>query len=231
MKVMLLAAGRGERLRPLTDHCPKPLLNVGGMPLIQHSIMRLRAQGFHDLVINHAWLGARLVQYLNDGSRWGVRIRWSDESDGVLGTAGGIRQALPLLGDAPFLLVNGDLWTNYPYATLKRLRPIQAHLILAPNPLHNPDGDFAISQGCLRNHGEPMLTYSGISVLSPALVHNAPSNNRSLIPLLRAGADANTVTAEVYTGEWYDIGTQQRLDELDRKLTRNTKGTRSEQGR
>ena len=213
MKVLLLAAGRGKRLRPLTDHCPKPLVKINGIPLIEHAIIALARQGFHDLVINHGWLGEHLVAYLQDGSQWGVRIRWSDESSGILGTVNGIRQALSILGRAPFLAINGDIWTDYRYTRLRHVHPQQAHLVLVPNPPHNPDGDFVLSDGYLRTNGRLRLTYSGIAVFEPALFDAANAAHQTFEALLRAGAD--TITAEKYDGHWYDVGTQQRWQELN----------------
>ncbi len=230
MKVMLLAAGRGKRLRPLTDHCPKPLIQVNGTPLIEHLISALAQQGFHDLVINHGWLGECLVGYLKDGSQWGVSIRWSDESSGILGTVNGIRQALPLLGNAPFLAINGDIWSDYRYACLRHLQPQQAHLVLVPNPPHNPGGDFALTNGYLINHDRPQLTYSGIAVFNPTLFGVADAANQTLGALLRTGASTNAITAEIYTGGWYDVGTQQRLQELNELLNNDLEKPKRDEG-
>ena len=164
-----------------------------------------------------------MVEYLKDGSQWGVNIRWSDESRGILGTVNGIRQALSMFGRAPFLAINGDIWTDYRYIRLRHLHPQQAHLVLVPNPPHNPDGDFALSDGYLRSNGQPRLTYSGIAVFNPALFDVADAAHKTLAALLHTEANANTsaITAEEYNGHWYDIGTQQRWQELNNTVAQS----------
>jgi len=219
MKAMVLAAGRGERMRPLTDHTPKPLLKAGGETLIGHILRGLVAGGFDDLVINHAHLGAQIVESLGDGSRYGVRIAWSREPDGALETGGGIFQALPLLGDEPFLVVNGDIWTDYPYARLRRPLDGLAHLVLVDNPPQHPGGDFMLDHGRVLAEGHPCLTFSGIGVYHPDLFRDCRPGKFPLAPLLRAAMKRRDVTGEHYTGQWHDIGTPERLAELDRRLT------------
>ena len=222
MKAMILAAGRGERMRPLTDHCPKPLLPAGGKPLIVWHIERLVAAGFHDLVINHAHLGHLLEAALGDGSRFGVRIRWSAEPPGALETAGGIRHALPLLGDAPFLVVNGDTFVDWDFARARHLLTAAdiAHLVLVANPPHNPHGDFALREGRVGNAADGRLTFSGIGIYRPALFAALADNTPAkLAPLLRIAADAGQVAGSRHGGRWEDIGTPARLAALDAELT------------
>lgn len=231
MKAMILAAGRGERMRPLTDTLPKPLLPVGGKPLIQHHIEALAAAGVRELVINLAWKGAMIPAALGDGARFGVRIAYSDEGDAALETGGGIFKALPLLGDAPFIIVNGDIWTDYPFGKLVERCGAQgltgagndlAHLVLVPNPPQHLRGDFALSGGRVTEaHGE-RGTYSGIAVYAPAFFADcAPGPFKLLTPLL-AAMRAGRIGGERYEGEWFDIGTPQRLAALDAKLRRGS---------
>lgn len=232
MKAMILAAGRGERMRPLTEHTPKPLLAVAGKPLVVWQIERLAAAGFTDLVINHAHLGQRLVERLGDGRAHGVRIAWSDEGE-PLETAGGIARALALLGEAPFLVTNGDVYTEYDYA---RLRPVLqamsrqpghlAHLVLVDNPPHHPEGDFLLSDGRVSPlHRPPApglrpLTFSGIACYRPELFAAIrPGDKAALAPLLRAAMADGRVTGEHFRGRWEDVGTPRRLADLDAELT------------
>ena len=220
MKAMILAAGHGTRMRPLTDHTPKPLLKVGGKPLIVWHIEKLRQAGFQDIVINIAWLGAQIPQALGDGKQFGVHLHYSDEQhEGALETAGGIIKALPLLGDTSFLVLNGDVWCDYPFSTHDPLKTGDlAHLILVNNPQHNPQGDFALQQGRIFDQGEPKLTFSGIGYYSPALFKGLPAGKQPLAPLLRAAMKANKVSGELFTGDWRDIGTPERLKTLDMSL-------------
>ncbi|MDD5297002.1 MAG: nucleotidyltransferase family protein [Rhodocyclaceae bacterium] len=218
---MILAAGRGERMRPLTDHTPKPLLPAGGKPLIVWHIERLAAAGFRELVINHAHLGWRIEAALGDGSRWKVAIAWSDEGT-ALETAGGIAHALPLLGDQPFAVVNGDVYCDYDFSRLKArsLGDDLAYLVLVPNPEHHPKGDFALEDGRVRHEGEPRFTFSGIGLYRPELFAGLdPDAPAKLAPLLRAAMAAGKVGGEVFTGRWLDVGTPQRLAELDAELS------------
>lgn len=218
MKAMILAAGLGTRMRPLTDHIPKPLLEAGGKPLIQWHIERLRDAGFAELVINHAWLGEKLESALGDGSELGVTIEWSREGT-PLETAGGIRRALPLLGDDPFLVVNGDIWCDLDFAHLRAAPQGLAHLVLVDNPVHNPDGDFQLgSDGKVRDNGAPALTFAGIGVYQPALFGDLSEGEAKLAPLLRDAMAEGQVTGEHHTGQWWDIGTPARLRELDTRL-------------
>ncbi|MEM0556521.1 MULTISPECIES: N-acetylmuramate alpha-1-phosphate uridylyltransferase MurU [Aeromonas] len=217
MKAMILAAGRGERMRPLTDLLPKPLLAVGGKPLIVHHIEKLKAAGVTELVINHAWLGHKLVETLGDGSALGVTIRWSAE-ESALETAGGIIQALPLLGDEPFLVINGDTWLDLDYRSLVELSLGEnlAHLWLAPNPPQHPAGDFALQDGKVVD--TPAFTFSGVGLYRPAAFAGLPAGARKLAPLLREWMAQGRVGGSLLAGEWRDIGTVDRLRELDEQL-------------
>ena len=228
MKAMILAAGRGDRMRPLTDHTPKPLLKVGDKPLIVWHLERLAKAGFKEIVINHAHLGARIEDALKDGSQWDLHIQYSPEKV-ALETAGGIANALHLLTEngrkvEPFLVVNGDTFTEINFATLQLQPNMLAHLVLVDNPPQHPDGDFAIdfihqNHGLLKNDGEKKYTFSGVGVYHPDLfkeiVKGPPAK---LAPLLRLAIAKNVATAQHYTGVWHDIGTPQRLAELDAAL-------------
>ncbi|EKP0276844.1 N-acetylmuramate alpha-1-phosphate uridylyltransferase MurU [Aeromonas sp. A04] len=217
MKAMILAAGRGERMRPLTDSLPKPLLAVGGKPLIVHHIEKLAAAGVTTLVINHAWLGHKLVEALGDGSAFGVQIHWSAEAS-ALETAGGIVQALPLLGPAPFLVINGDTWLDLDYRTLvtQPLGEDLAHLWLVPNPPQHPGGDFSLNAG--RVQDAPAFTFSGVGLYDPAAFADLSPGARKLAPLLRDWMAQGRVGGTMLAGEWRDIGTVSRLRELDDQL-------------
>ena len=221
MKAMILAAGRGERMRPLTDSLPKPLLAAGGKPLIVHHIEKLKHAGISELVINHAWLGHKLVEALGDGSAFGVSIHWSAE-ESALETAGGIVQALPLLGSDPFLVINGDTWIDADYATLVRqpLGSDLAHLWLVPNPPQHPNGDFSLQAG--RVQDAPALTFSGVGLYHPAAFADLPSGARKLAPLLRDWMAQGRVGGSLLAGEWRDIGTVERLRALDELLLAGT---------
>jgi N-acetyl-alpha-D-muramate 1-phosphate uridylyltransferase len=220
MKVMILAAGRGERLRPLTDTTPKSLLAVGGKPLIVWHLEKLARSGFTEAVINHAHLGVMIESGLGDGSNFGLAIRYSPERE-ALETAGGIALALPLLGPDPFLVINADVYTDYDFSTLRGLRLADklAHLVLVDNPAQHPRGDFALGAGRVRESGIPMLTFSGIGVYAPRLFGGIPSRAKvPLAPLLRKAMAADRVSGEHYRGRWHDIGTAERLQALDAQL-------------
>lgn len=220
MKAMILAAGRGERMRPLTDHTPKPLLELAGKPLIQYHIEALRAAGIHELVINLAHLGERIRARLGDGSALGVHIHYSQEPEGALETGGGIHQALPLLGDAPFLVVNGDVWTEYGFTDLVRhaLGDDLAYLVLVPNPAQHPEGDFHLGEGRVSDEGVPRHTFSGIGLYHPELFADRTPGRYPLAPLLRAAMARGRVGGELYAGAWSDVGTPGRLRELEARL-------------
>jgi MurNAc alpha-1-phosphate uridylyltransferase len=218
MKAMILAAGRGERMRPLTDTTPKSLLPAGGKALIEHTLAALAAAGFGEIVINHAHLGRQIEDRLGDGHRYGVRIHWSREPEGALETGGGIFQALPWLDAGPFLVVNGDIWTDFPFASLRRGIPGLAHLVLVDNPPHHPHGDFGLHGDRVMAEGSPRLTFSGIGVYRRELFAGCLPGKFPLVPLLRAAMAENRVSGEHYRGAWFDIGTPARLAELDKAL-------------
>lgn len=225
MKVMILAAGRGERMRPLTENTPKPLLPVGGKPLIEYLIESLNQAGFKEFVINHAWLGEQIEDSLGDGSRFASTIVYSAEGE-PLNTAGGIIKALPLLGKEPFLLVNGDIWTDYSFSGLKEYSTMGqlAHLVMVDNPAQHPNGDYVLeSNGHLSliesSKGEQeTLTYSGLAVLNPLLFENLIVEKLPLANLYESAIKKQQITAEHYQGQWSDIGTVDRLNELDASL-------------
>lgn len=218
MKAMILAAGLGKRMRPLTDHCPKPLLPVAGKPLIVHHLERLAAAGIRDVVINVSYRADQIVAALGDGSHYGTQIAWSRETH-PLETGGGIRQALPLLGHAPFLLVNGDIWCDLDPSTLPELGDDLAHLVLVDNPAHHPEGDFRLdAQGRVHDTGASRLTFAGLSLIDPALVAEHDPGEFPLAPLLRAAMHEGRVGGTRHRGHWVDVGTPERLAELDREL-------------
>jgi len=216
MRAMILAAGRGERMRPLTDTLPKPLLEVQGKALILWHIEKLVKNGFKTIVINIAHLGYKIPELLGDGSKWGVEILYSDEQTiGALESAGGIKKALPLLGDAPFLVVNGDVFCDYEFENDFDLKDKLAHLILVPNPLHNKNGDFGLHDNLAQNRASIMYTFSGIAYYSPKLFENVALQKSPLAPLLRENIEKQQVSGELFNGDWHDVGTPQRLQELN----------------
>lgn len=216
MKAMVLAAGLGTRMRPLTDHTPKPLLPVAGRPLLEHHLRRLAAAGFKEVVINHAWLGAQIEARFGDGAAFGLRIVYSAEGQ-PLETGGGIFRALPLLGDAPFLVLNSDIWTDYPLARLRERSVRQAHLVLVENPDHNPRGDFELAaDGAVQPLAAGTgLTFAGLSVLHPVLFDGCADGAFPLAPLLRRAMAAGLASGEHYRGQWLDVGTPERLRQAD----------------
>lgn len=219
MKAMILAAGRGERMRPLTDHTPKPLLPVAGKPLIEHTINQLVSAGFTDIVINHAHLGQQIEDKLSNGSHLGATISYSPEGDQALETAGGIINALPLLGKEVFLVVNGDIATDFPFAELKKISIDLAHIVLIDNPPHHTQGDFALDNaGNVTENENYRYTFSGIGLYHPDLFSKTPPGKSKLAPLLREAITAKKITGQHYSGFWMDIGTPERLQELDDRL-------------
>ena len=216
---MILAAGRGERMGALTDRVPKPLLEVAGRPLIEHQVRRLAAAGFRDLVVNLAWLGERIEARLGDGSELGVRIRYSREPEGALETGGGIRRALPLLGEEPFVAVGADVWSDYPFEKLHGAAAGDGHIVLVDNPAHHPHGDFALApDGKVLDAGRDRLTFSGIGSYRPRLFATCSSGRFPLAAVLRDAIEAGTLSGEHHRGEWVDVGTPDRLRSLDRAL-------------
>lgn len=212
---MILAAGRGERMRPLTDHTPKPLLEVAGKPLIVWHIERLAAAGIGKLVINHAHLGEQIEQRLGDGSSWGVNIQYSAEGQGkALETGGGIYKALPLLGEQPFLVVNGDVWCDADFTRLQIGETDLAHLLLVDNPEHNPEGDFLLRDGRVLDSEGQSLTFSGIGIYRPQLFAACEAGAFPLAPLLREAIGREQVSGQHHLGTWIDVGTPERLQLL-----------------
>jgi MurNAc alpha-1-phosphate uridylyltransferase len=211
---MILAAGRGERMRPLTDHTPKPLLTVHDKPLIVWHIERLKKAGISQLVINHAHLGEQIEHALGDGSSFGVSIAYSPEET-ALETGGGIARALPLLGEQSFLVVNGDVWTDIDYSALSLDEDDLAHLVLVNNPSHNPNGDFALNNGRVAAEGADKLTFSGIGLYQPCLFAGQSENRFPLAPLLRNAMSQNKVGGHHHLGAWTDVGTPERLAEIN----------------
>ncbi|MDE2157026.1 MAG: nucleotidyltransferase family protein [Xanthomonadaceae bacterium] len=224
---LIFAAGRGERLRPLTDHTPKPLLPVGGKPLIAWHLEKLAAIGVHDVVINTSHLAGQFPDTLGDGSRWGLRIRYAYEGATALETGGGMLNALPLLGSAPFIALSGDIWTDADFASLPAEPPGLAHLMMVDNPEHHPHGDFALdAQGLLHDTGEPRLTFSGLGIYRRQFLDGwqeaiggtgdaGPTPPRfKLVSLLRAAIAAGTVTGFHHHGVWTDVGTPGRMQAI-----------------
>ena len=221
MRAMILAAGRGERMRPLTENLPKPMLQAGDQPLLQYHVEALAQAGYTELVINHARFAEHITAWFADGAAFGVNIRYSAEGNSPLGTGGGIKRALPLLGDDPFLVVNGDTWNDFPLETLNTTLPGHAHLVLVPNPGHNLNGDFALRDGEVSESGEPRYTFSGIGVYHPDLFQSIPEHTFPLAPLLRRAMQDHQVTGQLYQGPWFDIGTPARLAELEQYLAQH----------
>ena len=213
---MILAAGRGERMRPLTDTLPKPLIEVRGKALILWHIEKLARNGFKEIVINIAHLGYKIPEYLGDSSKYGVKIFYSDEQESAaLESAGGIKKALTFLGNKPFLVVNGDVFCDYEFDANFELKDKKAHLILVPNPAHNPKGDFGLHNNLLTNSTDEMYTFSGIGYYDPSLFDNVELQKSPLAPLLRKAIDKSEVSGEVFRNIWHDIGTQERLKEIN----------------
>lgn len=218
MRAMILAAGRGERLRPLTDTTPKPLIEAGGKPLIEYHLERLAGAGFREVIINTGHLAQQLPAQLGDGSHWGLNLHWSNEPPEALETGGGIFKALGLLGEAPFAVVSGDIWCDYDLGALRAVKCDAAHLIMVPNPPHHPQGDFGLRHGRLNNDGEPRYTFSGIAVYHPRLFAACQAGRWRITGLLQQAAQQQRATGELHRGAWFDSGTPERLEALRRHL-------------
>ena len=218
MKAMILAAGRGERMRPLTDSVPKPLLRIGGQTLIERHVHALARAGITELVINHAWLGEQIEKALGNGAAYGVSIQYSAETGQLLETGGGIMNALTLLGARPFIVVNADIWTDFRFDSLPASPDGLAHLVMVDNPAQHREGDFSLSGGRLSQVGPAMLTFSGIGVYRPDLFADCSPGAFPLGPLLKKHMDTGQVSGERYTGSWFDIGTPERLDAVNRVI-------------
>ena len=216
---MILAAGRGERLRPLTDTTPKPLIKVAGKSLIEYHLLNLSNAGYKEIIINTAWLAEEIHQQLGDGANYAVSIKYSDEVE-ALETAGGIINALPLLGNESFLIVNGDIWCDFDFSTLGNLKESsQAHLLLVNNPEHNQNGDFSIEKGLIKNVGETMYTYSGIGIYSAVFFAEQQTGSAPLAPIIRDKCQKDLVSGQLYDGLWTDVGTTERLQTLEEQLS------------
>lgn len=220
MKAMVMAAGRGERLRPLTDTLPKPLAPVAGKPLIVYHLEALAKAGIRDVVINLSWLGDRIKDALGDGHDYGVRIRYSEEGPVPLETAGGIFNALPLLGSEPFLVVNGDVWTDIDFGLLALDDASEASIVLVPNPTHNSRGDFALDGDTVidRDGASQSYTYSGVGMYRPEFFSGCSPGRFPLLPLLKRAIAARRLRGQLHQGEWCDVGSIERLRELDRRV-------------
>jgi N-acetyl-alpha-D-muramate 1-phosphate uridylyltransferase len=214
VKAMILAAGRGERMRPLTQETPKPLLEVRGHPLIEYHLEALRAAGIRDVVVNLSWLGERIRAALGDGERWGLSIRYTEEGPEPLETGGGIFNAMSLLGPAPFIVVNGDVWTDFPFSNLALAAEAAAHLVLVPNPAHHAQGEFSLANRRVMHAGGRTYTFAGIAMYRPEFFAGCTAGRFPLLPLLRRAIDAGTLSGELYEGVWSDVGTPERLAQL-----------------
>ncbi len=215
MKTMILAAGRGERLRPHTDITPKPLIQVGKHRLIEYHLINLAKAGLRDVVINISWLADQIREALGDGSNYSLNISYSDEGAEALETAGGIINAMPHLGDEPFIVINGDIWCDYDLTRLmNRNLEYEAHLVLVNNPEHNTEGDFALEDGMIKNTGDEKMTYSGIGLYTQDFFAETKPGKKALAPILRKKSELNKVSGEIYNGQWVDIGTIERLAQL-----------------
>jgi MurNAc alpha-1-phosphate uridylyltransferase len=217
MKAMILAAGRGERMRPFTDQIPKPLLEVAGKPLIVWHLEKLAKANFEEVIINHAHLGEMIETYVGDGSRWNLKITYSREGS-PLETAGGIKKALPLIGDQPFLVVNADIYTDFNFATIKNrnLNDCKGHLVMVKNPKQHPDGDFFLQNNQIELEGKERLTFSGIAIYQPKIFEDINIEPvAKLAPILKKLIDTKCISGEAYQGLWFDIGTPERLNEVN----------------
>ena len=219
MIAMLLAAGRGDRLRPITDSTPKPLVDVRGKALIEHHLDKLRDTGFETVVINLGWLGGQILERIGSGQKYGLQVVYSPEGDDILETGGGIHRALPMLGDAPFLVVNSDIFTDMPLPALDLPADEQAHLVLVPKPAFRNHGDFDLEKGKVVNSDTPRLTFSGVAVYAPSFFANCEPGRFPLAPMLRAAANRGEVGGSLYEGLWEDVGTVERLEQLNRAPT------------
>jgi MurNAc alpha-1-phosphate uridylyltransferase len=224
MKAMLLAAGRGERMKPLTDTVPKPLVTVGSSTLIEYNLARLQQAGVRDVVINVSYLGDKIIDHLGDGQRYGLNIVYSQEPDTPLGTGGGIYQALPLLGEDPFIVLSSDVWTDYPLEQLFDQVASDAHLIVVDNPSFHPTGDYGLTAaGYLDIKTSPKYTYASFGVLHPRLFRDSAPGCHAVSPLLEAAMARQAVTGELYRGQWFNVGTAVELNRLSAQLTATSK--------
>lgn len=214
MRAMILAAGRGERLRPLTDETPKSLVEVGGRSLLERHLDHVKAAGIDTVVINLGWLGDRLVERVGSGRRYGLEVIYSQEGDNILETGGGIFKALPTLGDGPFVVINADIFTDMPVPEVTLADDQLGHLVMVPSPEYRAGGDFDIEEGLIRNSSEQSLTFSGVAIYRPQLFDGCKPGRFPLAPLLRAAAEDGRLSGSLYEGQWADIGTPERLEAL-----------------
>ena len=216
--VFILSAGHGTRMMPLTRDTPKPLLKVGTHSLIEHHLIRLKAQGFFNIIINIAYLGDQIRNTLGDGSEFGLSITYSDEADtGALETAGGIKSACHLINSDTFLVINADIWTDFEFSSLLTPLDKKIRLVMVNNPLHNPEGDFGISEtGLLQNIGPNKLTFSGIGLYKKSIFENLSPGKQALAPIFRSLIDENEMEGITFNGQWQDIGTPERLNDINR---------------
>lgn len=221
MKAMILAAGRGQRMGQLTDHCPKPLLTVAKEPLIVHHLRKLAAVGVHEVVINVCYLADQIMQVIGDGAAYGVHVQYSNETAQCLDTGGGIKKALSLLGDDPFVLISADIWTDYPLARLIHHSDVEgAHLVLAKNPDFHPNGDFGLdASGRVVETGEDRWTYANLALINPTLFQSFANDIFPLVDVFRSGMLKRIVTGEVYQGEWVNVGTRHQLETLQARFS------------
>lgn len=233
MRAMILAAGRGERMRPLTDACPKPLLAAGGRPLIEYHLENLAAAGIDEVVINLAWKGAMIREVLGDGGRFGVHIQYSDEGDEALDTGGGIYKALGMLGPDPFLVLSGDIWTDYPLLRCLAQPASEdlGHWVLVANPAFHVRGDFCLRDGRLHDGDGPRYTYANIGVFRPAFFSGCAAGRFALAPLMFEWLRRGRISGELYQGAWHNVGTPEQLAQLDAQLARAVPGAHYELGR
>ncbi|MAA61956.1 UNVERIFIED_ORG: MurNAc alpha-1-phosphate uridylyltransferase [Idiomarina abyssalis] len=223
MRAMILAAGRGSRMRPLTDNQPKPLLPVAGKPLLGYHLEKLANAGVNEVVINHAWHGEQIEDFVGDGSQWGLQVSFSAEPEGGLETAGGIIKALPLLGDDPFWVINGDIWTDWDYRDLPTdlEKGLLGHLIMVDNPIHHSNGDFAIENGLLvngENENDARKTFSGVGLYRKELLAPYPEGKRALKPFFDRAINKKQLAASHQDGFWTDVGTPERLHQVNQRL-------------
>ncbi|MGB5627892.1 MAG: nucleotidyltransferase family protein [Woeseiaceae bacterium] len=214
MRAMILAAGRGERLRPITDETPKPLIDVGGQSLLGRHLQNVRSAGIESVVINLGWLGDRIADHVGSGARYGLEVSYSQEGDNILETGGGIHKALPLLGGEPFVVVNADIYTDMPIPLVSLADDSLGHLVMVPTPDYRDGGDFDLEAGLVRNGTEPGLTFSGVAVYRPAFFDGCEAGRFSIVPMLRAAADRGQLSGSLYEGLWADAGTPERLAAL-----------------
>lgn len=216
MRAMILAAGRGERLRPLTDTVPKSLVEVQGKSLLERHLENVRRSGIEDVVINLGWFGEQIVDRVGAGSMYGLNVSYSNEHDDILETGGGIHKALPLLGDKPFLVVNADVYTDMPIPDVSLSRRDMGHLVMVPSPPYRDGGDFDVEDGRIRNGESQKLTFSGVAVYRPEFFTGCEAGRFSIVPMLREAADEDLLQGSIYAGMWADVGTPERLADIDR---------------